>query len=204
MPGSRPAFFMMTSNTLPEPHAPLDHIPAGVLCAADYERLADRFIAQQSLAYIQGGSGHDVTARANVQDFQRWLLRPRLLRDVRQGHTRTQLAGIQLEHPLLLAPVAFQKLAHPDAEAATARAAQATDTPMVLSTLSTCTLEAVAQAADPARWFQLYLQPQREDTLALLRRAEAAGYQAIVLTLDATIQSPSLRALRAGFQMPAD
>jgi isopentenyl diphosphate isomerase/L-lactate dehydrogenase-like FMN-dependent dehydrogenase len=75
---------------------------------------------------------------------------------------------------------------------------------MVTSTLSSCPLEEVARLAGPARWFQLYFQPERDATRELLARAEAAGYGAIVVTLDASIQAPSLRALRAGFQMPAD
>ncbi len=180
------------------------HIPAGVWNAIDYERLAPQHMDAGRLAYVAGGCGWDRTVAANCAAFAAWAIVPRLLRDVRGGHTRLTLGGLDLPHPLLLAPVAHQRLAHSEAEVATARAAQATGTCLVASTLSSCTLEAIAGAAGPARWFQLYLQPEREPTLALLRRAEAAGYRAIVLTLDASIQLASRSALQAGFVMPAD
>ena len=183
--------------------APLDHIPAEILCAADYEMLARRFIEAPRYEYIAGGSGNDQTLAANRAAFAAMTMTPRLLRDVSAGHTRCQLAGQTLPHPILLAPVAFQKLAHAQGEIETARAAAAMQSLMVASTLSSQRLEDIA-AQSPLRWFQLYFQPQRDVTLDLLRRAEAAGYSAIVVTLDAAIQLPSLRARRAGFQMPAD
>lgn len=181
---------------------PLERPPAGLCAAADYARLAPRFIAAPLLAHVDGGSGRDRTAAANLAAFTRWHILPRLLRDVRQGHTRRTLAGQALAHPLMLAAVARLGELHPAGERALAQAAAATDTPMVLSTLSSHTLEEVAAVAGPARWFQLYLQPQRAATLDLLRRAEAAGYTALVLTLDTPIQTPSHRALRAGYRAP--
>jgi isopentenyl diphosphate isomerase/L-lactate dehydrogenase-like FMN-dependent dehydrogenase len=114
------------------------------------------------------------------------------------------LPGCELPHPILLAPVALQKLLHPLGEVETARAAAATGSCMMSSTLSSCTLEEIAVSAGPDRWFQLYFQSRREATLALLRRAESAGYGAVVLTVDAPVQAPSHRSLRAGFRMPAD
>ncbi|MGD9774973.1 alpha-hydroxy acid oxidase [Diaphorobacter sp.] len=179
-------------------------IPSGVWNAIDYEQLAPRHMDAGRLAYVAGGCGWDTAVAANRAAFAAWAIVPRLLRDVRGGHTRLTLGGLELPHPLLLAPVAHQRLAHPDAEIATACAAQATGTCLVASTLSSCTLEAIAAASGPARWFQLYLQPERAHTQGLLRRAEAAGYCAIVLTLDASIQLASRSALRAGFAMPAD
>lgn len=189
--------------------APSDRIPPGILAARDYERLAGQFIPADRLAYIAGGSGEDWTAQANVAAFGRWSIVPRVLRDLRAGHTRVRVGAEEWAQPIGLAPVAFQKLVHPRGELETARAAAATHTALLLSTLATTPLEDVArllpaQEALPRPWFQLYLQPRREDTLALVRRAEAAGYGAIVLTLDASIQLASHRALRAGFRMPAD
>lgn len=181
---------------------PLSHIPAEILCAQDYEVQASRFLAAPVMAYIAGGSGHDVSVAANRHAFDAWSIWPRVLGDVRHGHTRLGLAGQDLPHPVLLAPVAYQTLAHPQAELATARAAAATDTLQIVSTLSSCRLEEIAQTGGGNKWFQLYLQPGRDASLDLLRRAESAGYKAIVLTLDASVQSPSLRALRAGFRMP--
>lgn len=183
---------------------PTDRIPAGVCNAIDYERLAPQAMDAGRHAYVAGGCGWDQTVAANRAAFSLWAVLPRLLRDLRAGHTRLALGDLELPHPFLLAPVAHQKLAHPDAEIATARAAAATGSCLVASTLSSCTLEEIAAAGGPARWFQLYLQPERAHSLDLLRRAENAGYRAIVLTLDASIQLASRSALAAGFAMPAD
>lgn len=161
-------------------------------------------MAAPSHAYIAGGSGHDATVAANRAAFTAWDICPRVLADVRHGHTRLALPGAaDLAHPVMLAPVAYQTLAHPQGELASAQAAEATHSGMLVSTLASHQLEDIARHTGPVRWFQLYLQPTREATLALLRRAEAAGYTAIVFTLDASIQVPSLRALQAGFRLPA-
>lgn len=185
-----------------DPHPPLDHIPREILCAADYEALAPQFIAAPTLAYIAGGSGEELSLLRNRQAFSRRAILPRLLRAVGGGHTRCTLFGQRWRHPVMLAPVAYQQQVHPAGERDTARGAAATDACLVVSTLASLPLEAVVEAAGPARWFQLYLQAQREATLDLVRRAEAAGYGALVVTLDTAIQSPSRRALRAGFVPP--
>jgi isopentenyl diphosphate isomerase/L-lactate dehydrogenase-like FMN-dependent dehydrogenase len=187
----------------PLPRSPLLTIPAQIRCARDYESLAEHFMARPHHDYVAGGSGNDLTVAANLAAFSRWNIWPRLLRGAGHGHTRTSVAGEQFAHPLFLAPVAFQNLAHPGAELETARAAQATDTCLIASTLSSRSLEEVAHAAGAQRWFQLYFQPRLGDTHDLIRRAEQAGYRAIVVTLDASVQVPSLRALRSGFRMPA-
>lgn len=183
---------------------PPERIPAGIHCAADYEGLAGEALPAGHLAYIAGGSGGDATVAANRAALARWAILPRLLRDVRGGHTRLTLGDQPLPHPFVLAPVAHGLLAHPQAEIATAHAAQATGSCLIASTLTSRTLEDIAQAAGPARWFQLYLQPERAHTLDLLRRAQAAGYQAIVLTLDASLQLPSRSALASGFVLPRE
>lgn len=190
----------MTTTTFPR--APLAHIPAEVCAAADYEALAPHFIAAPSLAYIAGGSGQDASVAANRAALEALAIVPRLLRDVRAGHTRLSLFGRTLAHPLLLAPVAYQGLVHPLGELETARAAAATETVLVVSTLASQRLEAIAAQGAGERWFQLYFQPDRGATEDLLHRAEAAGYGVLMVTLDASIKTPSLRALRAGFQMP--
>jgi len=175
-----------------------------VRCARDYETLASRLIAAPTLAYIAGGAAAGPTAAENVAAFDDVRLVPRLLRDVRAGHTRCLLGAQAFEHPVLLAPVAYQKLVHGEGELATARAAQVTDTGMVCSTLSSCRLEDIGPLAGPRRWFQLYFQADRAATLDLVRRAEAAGYLALVVTLDASIQVAGHAALEAGFRWPAD
>ncbi|HET8693649.1 MAG TPA: alpha-hydroxy acid oxidase [Aquabacterium sp.] len=179
-------------------------IPPDIRCAQDYERVAARSLAEATYAYLAGGSGQDRTVQANRDAFSMWSISPRILNDLRNGHTRCRLADRTCPHPILLAPVAFQQLAHTGAELETARAAAATDTCMVCSTLSSHRLEDIAQVTSTGRWFQLYCQPHLDDTLDLIRRAEQAGYEALVLTLDAAIQAPSLRAMQAGFRMPAD
>jgi len=156
------------------------------------------------LAHIAGGSGQELTLAANTGAFAAWSVRPRLLRDVSAGHLRVRLQGREWPAPLLLAPVALQKLAHPEGELATARAAAATGCCLVASTMASCTLEEIARVAGPGHWFQLYVQPRRQHTAELVRRAEQAGYAAIVVTLDAPVQPVSLRALRSGFRVPAD
>ena len=183
-------------------HTALNQIPGDILCAQDYELAARDFIAAPSYAYIAGGSAHDITLTANRTAFADYALYPRLLADVTGGQTRCRIAQLELPHPMLLAPVAFQTLAHPRGELDTARGAGAMGAGLIVSTLAAFTLEEIAHAASTPRWFQLYLQPSRAATIDLVRRAEAAGYSALVVTLDAAIQLPSQRARRAGFQMP--
>jgi 4-hydroxymandelate oxidase len=180
-------------------------VPREILCAADSEVLVPQFLPGPIHAYIAGGRGQDLTVAFNRDTFAIWAIFPRLQCDVTGGTTQLDLAGVTLPHPVLLAPVAFQKLADPRGELEIARAAAATQTCMVASTLSTSTLEEISALCGPQRWFQLYFQLQgRAATLALVRRAQEAGYTAIVVTLDASIQAASLRSLRAGFTMPAD
>lgn len=190
----------MNTPTRPAPRR--DQIPPDVLCAADYETVAGQVLDPPVLHYIGGGTGEEASLRANRQAFARRAILPRLLREVRGGHTRLELLGRAREHPVLLAPVAFQRLAHGHGETETARAAEATDTVFTTSTLSSHTLEAIAAATTGGKWFQLYVQPSREVTADLVRRAATAGYEAIVLTADAPIQSPGRRAIRAGFVRP--
>lgn len=182
--------------------SPLSHIPAGIHCAWDYEILARHFIAAPVYAYISGGSAHDESLARNREAFAHWAICPRLLRDVSNADTRLHLPGGAFEHPILLAPVAFHALVHARGELEAARAAAAVSGGFIASTLSSHRLEDIAAVAGPSPWFQLYMQPRWESTLALVRRAEAAGFRAIVLTLDVPIQVPSFRAQAAGFRMP--
>ncbi|NLD70633.1 MAG: alpha-hydroxy-acid oxidizing protein [Limnobacter sp.] len=181
---------------------PVPAVPAGIHCAADYEAFARRKLDAPVYEYIAGGSGEDRTVAANRAAFDTLAILPRLLRELRSGHTRIRLLDRELAHPILLAPLAFQQLVHPRGEAEAAAAAAATDTCIVCSTLASCRLEDLAALAGPQRWFQLYFQPDRETTLGLVERAQAAGYGAIVVTLDTPVQTPSLRSLRAGFRLP--
>ena len=172
-----------------------DALPANIHCARDYEDLARQVLEAATFAHVAGGAGRDTAVAANYAALEAVRITPRVLRDLTQGSTACRLGG--RPHPIWLAPVAFQELFHVGAERETARAAAATGTCMVVSTLSSLPLEEVA---GPDRWFQLYAQPSREATLGLVRRAEAAGYGAIMLTVDAPIHAPGLTSLRAGFR----
>ena len=140
----------------------------------------------------------------NLAAFRRWVLRPRMLVDVSEVTTATSVLGTEVSFPVLVAPMAFQGLAHPDGERATARGAAAARTIMCLSTLSTVGLEETAAAApDGVRWFQLYWGPDRAQVQDLVARADAARYRAIVLTIDFTEYGRRERELRSGFEAPA-
>lgn len=183
---------------------PLTAIPPHVVAAADYEALARERLDDPAWAYLDGAAADERTAAANREAFARLTLQTRVLRDLRGGHTRCHLLGLDLPHPMLLAPVAHQGLFHPEAEAATALAAGVMQTPLILSTLSTLGVEAVAAGATGPWWFQLYAQPRWEDSLRLVRRAEQAGCHALVLTVDAPVAGVRNREQRAGFVLPAE
>lgn len=175
----------------------------GPVCLADYERLAEQRLSAQAWAYFSGGSADEITMRWNREGFDRLAIVPRVLAGGDGGHTRLTLFGRAHAHPIFVAPVAYQRLAHPDGERATAAAAEAQESCMVLSTQASVTLEEAAKSGATCRWFQLYLQPRREGTLTLVRRAEAAGYDALVVTVDAPINGVRNREHRAGFALPA-
>lgn len=169
---------------------------------ADYERLAEQRLPANAWAYFSGGSADEITMRWNREGFDRLAVTPRVLAGGPGGHTRLTLLGHDYVHPIFVAPVAYQKLAHPDGERATAAAAEAQDACMVLSTQASVTLEDAAQAGASCRWFQLYLQPERAATLSLVRRAEAAGYEVLVVTVDAPINGVRNREHRVHFALP--
>ncbi len=173
-----------------------------LLTLADYELLAAKHLTPGAWAYFSGGAADELTLRWNREAFDRLALLPRVLNGGPGGTARVNLFGRSYAHPILVAPVAHQGLAHPDAERATAMAAAAQSAGMVLSTLATVSMEAAAAAGETCRWFQLYMQPDREDTLRLVRRAEAAGYEVLVITVDAPVSGVRNREQRAGFRLP--
>jgi 4-hydroxymandelate oxidase len=151
----------------------------------DYEALAGQRMAHIPWAwdYYQGGSEDEVSLRANRTAFEHLRLRPRMLVNVSTCDLRTSVLGTTVSMPILVAPTAGHGLAHPDAECATARAVQQAGTLMVVSTQSTRSLEEIAQVGQCPRWFQLYIDSHRQAE-HLVRRVEAAGYGALVLTVD--------------------
>ncbi len=175
--------------------------PAPV-CLADYERLAEKRLNANAWAYFSGGAADEITVRWNRERFDDLALLPRVLCGGTGGNTRLTLFGRSYVHPIFIAPIAYQKLADEGGETATAAAAAAQDTCMVLSTQASATLEDAARAGATCRWFQLYLQPVRDATLKLVRRAEAAGYEVLVVTVDAPINGVRNREHRVGFHLP--
>jgi isopentenyl diphosphate isomerase/L-lactate dehydrogenase-like FMN-dependent dehydrogenase len=171
----------------------------------EYERLAESLLEPGAFGYFAGGAGDELTLTGNVEAYSRWRIRPRVLVGVDQVDTSTTVLGSDVSMPLLVAPVAFQRMAHPDGEVATARAARDAGTVMALSTLATSTPSDVAKAAPGgARWFQLYCYRDRGVTTALVEQAVDAGFQAIALTVDAPQLGRRERDLRTGFVIPAD
>jgi isopentenyl diphosphate isomerase/L-lactate dehydrogenase-like FMN-dependent dehydrogenase len=153
----------------------------------ELERLARERMTPEAYDYVAGGAGAEDSVRANLAAFKRWRLVPRFLRNVerRDLSVNLELLGQRLPAPFLLAPIGVQSIIHPDGELAVARAAKAMHVPMILSTLSSHPMEAVAEVlGDAPRWFQLYWPKDPQLTESFLTRAEKAGFAALVVTLD--------------------
>jgi 4-hydroxymandelate oxidase len=174
------------------------------VCLADYERLAHQRLQPNELAFFAGGAADEITVRWNREAFDGIAFSPRVLRGGSGGHTRLSLFGREYKHPIFVAPMALQKLAHKDGEIATAIAAEAQDAGMVLSAQASIPMEDVYRIGATCRWFQLYIQPKREATIALVRRAEAAGFEVLVVPVDAPVNGARTREHRAGFQLPPE
>ena len=175
------------------------------VCVADFERLAEERLDPGAFGYYAGGAGDELALRGNVEAWRRLRLRPRVLVDVSEVSTATTVLGAAVSMPVLVAPTAIQRLAHPDGEEGMARAAAAAGTLMCLSTLATATPADVAAAAPGApRWFQLYVFRDRGVTRDLVGQAVESGYGAVVLTVDAPRLGRRERDLRTGFRVPEE
>ena len=171
----------------------------------DYERLAEERCEPGLWAYLAGGSGSETTLRANRRAFERWAFRPRVLVDVDEVRAETTVLGTTVSLPVLVAPIAYQTLCHPDGELATARAAAAERTVVCVSTMTTRSHHEIAAAAPGlVQWAQLYVLRDEGATRAHLDEAVDAGCRAIVLTVDTPHLGRRERDLRAGFEVPAD
>ncbi len=169
----------------------------------DYANLAPAKMTKVGWEYISGGAADELTLRWNRESYDRIRLKPRILVDVSKIDTRVTLFGQELAFPILLAPTAYHKLSHVDGELATARGAAAANATFILSTSATTSIEDVAAATTKPLWFQLYVQPDREFTRELVRRAETAGYQALVVTVDSPVLGARYRETRSKFALPA-
>jgi isopentenyl diphosphate isomerase/L-lactate dehydrogenase-like FMN-dependent dehydrogenase len=175
------------------------------LNVADYERLAEERLDAGAYGYFAGGAGDEWTLRENVAAFNRWVLRPRMLVDVGTVTTASTVLEREVSFPVLVAPTALQRLAHPEGEAATARAAVDLGTIFCLSTISSFSpAELTAAAPNGRRWFQLYWSRDREFTRNLVQTVAESGYEAVVLTVDLPAGGRRERDLRAAFEVPED
>jgi lactate 2-monooxygenase len=151
----------------------------------EWEARAAEALEPGPFDYIAGGAGSEATMRANLEAFERRRLRPRMLTGNREREISVEVLGTRSPAPFLLAPIGVLSIAHPDGELAVARASAATGVPMVLSSAASHSLEEVAgELADAPRWFQLYWVNDQDVVASLVRRAEEAGYGALVVTLD--------------------
>jgi 4-hydroxymandelate oxidase len=176
------------------------------LSLRDIEAEARRRLDSAVYDFFAGGAGEEVTVRSNEAAFARIGLLPRVLRGVAERTLDSELLGCRTRMPIIIAPTAFHRLAHPCGESATARAAAASGVIMVVSMASTTPIEDIAKAAaeaqapvEPQLWLQLYVQPDLEFTEALVRRAEEAGCTALVVTVDSPVFGRRERDLRNGF-----
>ena len=170
---------------------------------ADYERQAQEDMSPEDFDFYYGGSDDEQTLHDNRAAFKRLRLRPRMLVDVSNINMETHLLGTPVSMPIFVAPIAYQGIASPDAECATARAAEKAGTLMVSSINSSTSIEAIAQSTAGPLWQQMYLSADHDHSKELLLRAEAAGYRAIVLTIDRARYGNRERDRRNAYTLPA-
>lgn len=168
----------------------------------EFEACAREVLPPMAYDYYSSGANDEITLKENCEAYRRLKLAPRMLVDVSTRHLQTKLFGEQISMPVLIAPTAMQRMAHPDGEVAMVKAAGQAGTIMVLSTLSTASIEEVTAAATGPVWFQLYVYKDREITASLVQRAEKAGCTAIVLTVDSPHLGRRERDVRNCFRLP--
>ncbi|XP_057327539.1 2-Hydroxyacid oxidase 1 [Microplitis mediator] len=173
------------------------------VCIDDYEKSAVNILAQSVKDYYTSGAGDEFTLKWNRDAFKKYRIRPRVLRDVSNCDISTWILGDKISMPLGIAPTAMQRMAHPDGECANAKAAEHMKTIFIQSTISTSSIEEIKKAAPNAiKWFQLYIYCDRQVTINLIRRAEKAGYKAIVLTVDTPFFGIRRRDVKNKFTLP--
>jgi 4-hydroxymandelate oxidase len=173
-----------------------------LLTVDDFEAAAATVLPRMALDYYRAGADEERTLRENRRAFRRWEIWYRVLVDVAERSLDATLLGAGVSAPIVIAPTAYHRLAHPDGELATARGAAAAGALYVVSTLATTRLEEVSAASSAPKWFQLYVHKDRGLTRSLVERAEGSGYRAIVLTVDAPILGRRLADERNGFSLP--
>jgi 4-hydroxymandelate oxidase len=175
---------------------------SSLICIREFEKAARAALSSMAWDYYRSGADAERTLRENVRAYRQWEIHYRVLVDVSRRELSTNILGIPVSMPILIAPTAYHRLAHPEGELATARAAALADTIYTVSTLATTSIEDVARASGGPLWFQLYVHKDRDLTESLVSRAEAAGYRAIVLTVDTPVLGRRIRDVRNGFGLP--
>ena len=172
------------------------------LIVDDYEPVARERLPKDAYDYYAGGAGDEWTLRENRRAFEDWVIRPRMLTGAYPPDPSTTVLGAELSMPILVAPWAYQRMAHPDGELATARAAAKAGTIIVVSSTTFAYLEDVAAASDGPKWWQIYVFTDRSLTAELLHRAHAAGFSAVCFTVDFPVGCLRHRDTRNAFVMP--
>lgn len=180
----------------------LTFIPNDLVSLKDYERYAKERMSINSLAYVCSGAGDEITFKRNEEAFQEIYLEANTLEDLSELNTKIELFGQTYDSPIMLAPVAYQKLVDTNGEISTAQAANATNTCMCVSSFSSCTLEDISKSTNSPLWFQLYIQPDMKTNLELIQKAENLGFKALVITIDAPISGIRNVEQRYGFSLP--
>lgn len=168
----------------------------------DYEAAASEKLPKTAYDYYRSGANDEITLRENHAAYERIQLNPRVLIDISKPDLSTKVLGQDVAMPILVAPTAFHRMAHPEGEVATVRAAGQAGTIMMLSTLSNSSFEEVMPEATGPVWFQLYIYKDREATLSLVQRAESLGCTAIALTVDAQVWGRRERDIKNHFRLP--
>jgi isopentenyl diphosphate isomerase/L-lactate dehydrogenase-like FMN-dependent dehydrogenase len=171
------------------------------LNVSDYESLAAARLSEGAYAFYAGGANDELTLRENVEAFRRWQLRPRVLRDVADPSTSISVLGEEIALPVLVAPMAYQRAAHPDGEVAMANAAREAGTIVCHSTFATSTAAEVAETG-VKRWFQLYVPRDSGLTREFCTQARELGFSALVVTVDLPVAGRRERDLRTGWAVP--
>uniref|UniRef100_A0A0D6QYN6 (S)-2-hydroxy-acid oxidase n=1 Tax=Araucaria cunninghamii TaxID=56994 RepID=A0A0D6QYN6_ARACU len=174
-----------------------------IVNVSEYEAVAKEKLPKMVFDYYASGAEDQWTLQENRKAFQRIRFRPRILVDVSKIDTSSSVLGFRISMPIMIAPTAMQKMAHPDGELATARAASAAGTIMILSTLSTSSVEEVSLTGPGIHFFQLYVLKDRHVVAQLVKRAENAGFKAIALTVDSPRLGRRETDIRNKFALPS-
>ncbi len=172
----------------------------------DLRKLAKRRLPIGVFDYIDGGAEDEITLRENVEAYKKVSFKPRVLRNMANIDTSTSLLGRRLDFPLVLAPTGFTRIAHSEGELAVVRAATRAGIPFTLSTMATRSIEECASVAesDTRLWFQIYTWKDRSVVKNLVERADAAGFEAVCLTVDTAVLGRRERDVRRGFTLPPE